>query len=57
MKAIKLISSTIGEVMVELSDENPITVRKLLEALPVEGKANLWGDEIAVVNFCYTDIL
>ena len=46
MRAIKLISSTIGEVVVELSEENLITARKLLEALPVEGKANLWGDEI-----------
>jgi len=43
--------------VVELSDENPITARKLLEVLPVEGKANLWGDGIAVVKFYYTGIL
>mgnify|MGYP000396548727 CR=1 FL=1 len=39
-------SKNIGKVEAELTDENPETVKKFLEILPFEGKANLWGEEI-----------
>jgi hypothetical protein len=31
---------------VELTNKNPITVEKILEALPIESSTNRWGDEI-----------
>jgi hypothetical protein len=39
-------SKSIGKVLIELTDENPKTIKKFLEILPIEGKANLWGEEI-----------
>ena len=46
MKKIKISSETIGEVFVTLTDENPKTAKVFYSCLPIEGKANLWGDEI-----------
>jgi len=43
---IKIVSESIGEVIAELTDENPKTAQRFFDALPIEGKANLWGDEI-----------
>ena len=34
------------DVVAELSDENPETSRAIADALPFEGSANVWGDEI-----------
>lgn len=40
-------SSTLGSVKIKiLKEKNPKTVKKLLEALPVKGKAKKWGKEI-----------
>jgi len=44
--SIKITTSSTGTVEATLSDENPETVRAFIEALPITGKANLWGDEI-----------
>ena len=44
--SIKITTSSTGTVEAALSDENPETVRAFIEALPITGKANLWGDEI-----------
>jgi hypothetical protein len=33
-------------VFAELTNENPLTVDAISSKLPIEGKANIWGDEI-----------
>ena len=43
---IKISTPSTGEVYAELSDQNPETVRAIWDALPIEGRANTWGDEI-----------
>ncbi|MEO0292650.1 MAG: cyclophilin-like fold protein [candidate division WOR-3 bacterium] len=45
-KRIKITSESIGEVYATLTDENPNTVRAFCLSLPIEGRANLWGEEI-----------
>ncbi len=39
-------SQTADRIVVEITDENPETAEKFLKILPIEAKANLWGDEI-----------
>lgn len=39
-------SESIGKVQAELIDKNPETAEAVLKALPFEGKANVWGEEI-----------
>jgi len=39
-------SKAIGRVEAEMSEENPNTANAVWNALPIEGKANRWGDEI-----------
>jgi hypothetical protein len=46
MKKFKISSEKIGEVFVTLTDENPKTAKAFYSCLPIEGKANLWGEEI-----------
>lgn len=46
MKKIKISSEQIGEVFATLTEENPKTAKAFYSSLPIEGKANLWGDEI-----------
>ena len=43
---IKISTSATGEVYAELTDENPETAKAIWEGLPIEGRANTWGDEI-----------
>ena len=43
---IIITTSSTGPVEASLSEENPETVKAFIEALPITGKANLWGDEI-----------
>ena len=43
---IKITSSSIGDVFAELSEKSPKTVKAIWDALPVEARANTWGDEI-----------
>jgi hypothetical protein len=43
---LKIISKAVGEVFAELTNENPLTVDAISSKLPIEGKANIWGDEI-----------
>lgn len=47
MTVIKIISRSIGEVEVEVLEErNPRTAEAIIKALPLEGVANRWGDEV-----------
>jgi hypothetical protein len=43
---LKIISKAVGEAYAELTNENPLTVDAIWSKLPIEGKANTWGDEI-----------
>ena len=43
---IRITTESTGSVEAEITDENPVTARAILEALPLKGKANTWGDEI-----------
>ncbi len=46
MKKIKISSEKIGEIFVTLTEENPKTAKAFYSSLPIEGRANLWGEEI-----------
>ena len=43
---IRIITDTTGPVDAELTEENPETAYAIYEALPIEARANTWGDEI-----------
>ncbi len=44
---IKIYTSSTGYVPAEITVENnPITAQAILDALPIHGRANRWGDEI-----------
>ncbi|HDJ96953.1 MAG TPA: hypothetical protein ENG54_00630, partial [Thermofilum sp.] len=46
MAKLKIVFEKAGEVIVELGDKNPKTVKAILDATPFESRAMLWGDEI-----------
>jgi len=47
VKKIKIVTETTGEVEAELVEEkNPKTAEAIWEKLPIEARANRWGDEI-----------
>ena len=43
---IKITTESTGTVEAEITDENPVTARAILDALPIKGRANTWGEEI-----------
>ena len=43
---IKITTPSTGSVEATLTDENPATAKAVYDALPITGRANLWGDEI-----------
>jgi len=45
-RQIKIVTKTAGTVEAELTSENPQTAERIWTALPIQGKANRWGDEI-----------
>ncbi len=42
---LRISSASIDELFAETTDENPETVKRIAHALPLEGEANIWGDE------------
>jgi len=47
VKKIKIVTKATGEVEAEiLEDRNPKTSKAIWERLPIEARANRWGDEI-----------
>ena len=46
MRRIRFRSPSIGSVEAELTEENPETAEAIWRALPIEGVAERWGDEI-----------
>ncbi len=43
---ILIVSQSLGQIEAEILDENPKTSEAVLEALPLEGAANIWGEEV-----------
>ena len=43
---IRIVTDSTGPVEATLTDESPDTAKRILEALPIEARANTWGDEI-----------
>jgi hypothetical protein len=43
---IKISSDKTGPVEAVMTDENPETAKAIIEAFPIEARANTWGDEI-----------
>jgi len=45
-KQIAIVTKATGKVEAALTSENPQTAERIWAALPIQGKANRWGDEI-----------
>jgi hypothetical protein len=43
---IKITTQSTGPIEAVLTEENPVTAKAIYDALPITGRANLWGDEI-----------
>jgi hypothetical protein len=43
---IRIITDATGPIEATLTDENPVTAKAFMDALPIKGRANTWGDEI-----------
>lgn len=43
---IRIVTDATGPVEATLTDECPDTAKRIWEALPIEARANTWGDEI-----------
>lgn len=43
---LKIVTKSAGTLTAKLTGENPATAKALISKLPIEGRANIWGDEI-----------
>jgi hypothetical protein len=43
---VRITTESTGPVEAEVTDENPVTAKAILDALPLRGRANTWGEEI-----------
>jgi hypothetical protein len=43
---LKIVTKSAGTLTAELTGENPETAKAVISKLPIEGRANTWGDEI-----------
>ena len=46
MSKFRIITPSAGELSAEVTSENPETGKRFLDALPMEGSAKRWGEEI-----------
>jgi hypothetical protein len=53
---IKITTESTGPVEAEITDENPVTARAILDALPIKGRANTWGEEIYFMVSVESDV-
>ena len=45
-RRLKIVSASAGTLYAETIEDNPVTADAVWSKLPIEGKANIWGDEI-----------
>ena len=45
-RRIKITTASAGALYAEFIEDNPVTADAVWEELPIDGKANTWGDEI-----------
>ena len=43
---IRITTESTGSVEAKITDENPVTAKAILDALPIKGYANTWGEEL-----------
>ena len=43
---MKIVTASAGTLYAEIIEDNPVTAEAIWLKLPIEGKANIWGDEI-----------
>ncbi len=43
---LRIVTKSAGTLAAELTGENPKTAEAIVSKLPIEGRANTWGDEI-----------
>ena len=45
-RRLKIVTASAGTLYAEIIEDNPVTADAVWLKLPIEGKANVWGDEI-----------
>jgi hypothetical protein len=45
-RRLKVVTASAGTLYADIIEDNPVTADAIWLKLPIEGKANVWGDEI-----------